>query len=92
VTETAVEVAEDVEEIPKTESYTVGDFEFTKRSETIAPATEAAVHIKAAAEDEPAPTVAAIEVPKNGDDSVSAQPPVTLSSIGLNEEDEIEIP
>jgi len=87
---TATAVPEDVEEIPKTESYTVGDFEFTKRSETIAPATEAAVETPA--EDEPAPTVAAIEIPKNGDQGVSAQPPVTLSSIELNKEDEIEIP
>ena len=90
VTATAVEFPEDVEEIPTTESYTVGDFEFTKRSETIAPATEAAVETPA--EDEPAPTVAAIEIPKNGDQGVSAQPPVTLSSIELNKEDEIEIP
>ena len=92
VTEDAVEVAEDVEEIPKTESYTVGDFEFTKRNETTAPATEVAVDIETAADDDPAPTVAAIDIPKNGDDSVSAQPPVTLSSIELKKEEEIEIP
>jgi len=48
--------------------------------------------VNSAINDEPAPTVAAIDIPKNGDDSVSAQPPVTLSSIELKKEDEIEIP
>jgi len=85
-------ILQEIEEIPKTESYTVGDLEFTKRIEIVAPETEAAIDVNSAINDEPAPTVAAIDIPKNGDDSVSAQPPVTLSSIELKKEDEIEIP
>src|SRR5436190_15917710 len=92
VVETTAEVLEEAPEIPKTESFSVGEFESIKPLESTVAATEAAVDIKAAAEDEPAPTGAAIDIPKNGDDSVSAQPPVTLSSIELNKEDEIEIP
>ncbi|MFL6468744.1 MAG: FHA domain-containing protein [Pyrinomonadaceae bacterium] len=93
MTQGATEVLSGVPEIPKTESYTVGDLEFTKRVENELPATEAAISVEKALLASPAaPTIASIEVPKNGRDSVAEQPPVTASSIELKKEDEIEIP
>jgi pSer/pThr/pTyr-binding forkhead associated (FHA) protein len=85
----ATEVSEAAAEIPDTQSYTIGDMEFTTRDETSLPATEPAINVD---DGRAAPTIASIETQKNGDESVPEQPPVTASSIELNKEDEIEIP
>ena len=84
-------VADVVPEIPKTESYSVGEFQFTKRMETIGPATTFAASIgkvvdEAASGEAPAPN--------NNSESIAPQPQMTSDSIAakLNEEDEIEIP
>src|SRR5215213_5732588 len=84
----ATEVLDGAAEIPDTKSYTIGDMEFTTRGEAPLPPTEPAINVN----DGAAPTIASIEPPKNGDDSVAEQPPVTVSSIELNKEDEVKIP
>jgi len=83
---------EAVPELPKTESYSVGEFQFTKRMETIAPATTIAASIAKVADDvEPRPKV---PQPTNNSESVAPQPQITSDSIAakLNDEDDIEIP
>ena len=81
------------EEIPDTETFNVGDFEFTKRIESAPASIEADVDVpKPVADNVPAPTIASIDVPKNGSESIPEQPPVTTSSIELKKEDEIDIP
>jgi pSer/pThr/pTyr-binding forkhead associated (FHA) protein len=85
----ATEVSGGAAEIPDTQSYTIGDMEFTTRDETSLPATEPAINVDVG---RAAPTIPTSESPKNGDESVAEQPPVTVSSIELNKEDEIEIP
>jgi hypothetical protein len=82
------EVIESVPELPQTQGYTIGEFEFTTRMEKIAPAAKA----DTPKDDSPAPTLPSIEVPKNGDDSIAEQPPVTASSIDIKKKDEIDIP
>jgi len=85
-------------EIPKTESFSVGEFQFTTRMETIAPATTIAATVKKAIPpaNEPSPQAnpSDVPVPNNNSDSVAPQPQLTSDSIAakLNEEDEIEIP
>jgi pSer/pThr/pTyr-binding forkhead associated (FHA) protein len=82
---------EPVSEIPNTESFTVGEFQFTKRMETIAPATTVAASVgNVSNEVVPGETLAS----NNNSESVAPQPQVTSDSIAakLNEEDEIEIP
>lgn len=103
------EVLENVpDEVPDTETFTVGDFEFTKRTETIMPATEPAIAIEkpveslpdvtlpsfdAPAENVPAATLPSFELPANGDESIPDQPFLTSPSVELKrKEDEIEIP
>ena len=87
------EVMSDDSEVPDTETFKVGDFEFTSRTEKALPATEASVEIPEEAKQPiAAPTVAAIELPKNGNDVVSEQPPLTSSSIEIKEEKDLDIP
>src|SRR5688572_109560 len=86
---------EAVSEIPKTESYSVGEFEFTKRMETLAPAATIAASIpKVVDEANLLPKPPEAPVPANATESVSPQPQLTSDSIAakLNEEDDIEIP
>jgi len=87
-------VPEVVADIPKTESYSVGEFQFTKRMETIAPATTIAASIAKVADDvEPRPKVPEMP-PTNNSESIAPQPQITSDSIAakLNDEDDIEIP
>ncbi len=95
-------VKEAVPELPKTESYTIGDIEFTKRLETVAPATIAATFVseqpKTAPEVSMLPTQPSLSPPvstevETGED-VAPQPQLTSDSIELNIEkkDEIDIP
>ena len=93
VTAAPTEVLSETSDIPDTETFKVGDFEFTSRTENVLPATEASIEVP----DElrqpiAAPTVAAIDLPKNGSESIAEQPPLTSSSIEITKEDEIEIP
>lgn len=85
---------ETVEEIPKTESFTVGEFEFTKRMETIAPAAAAATIAVEAAHPQTdisaAPTLPNVSI-RNGDaetaetpETIAPQPHLTSDSITLN--------
>ncbi|HVQ55777.1 MAG TPA: FHA domain-containing protein [Pyrinomonadaceae bacterium] len=87
-------VPEVVADIPKTESYSVGEFQFTKRMETIAPATTIAATIAKVADDvAPRPKVPEMP-PTNNSESIAPQPQITSDSIAakLNDEDDIEIP
>jgi pSer/pThr/pTyr-binding forkhead associated (FHA) protein len=88
-------VQEVAPEIPKTESYSVGEFQFTKRMETIAPAATIAATIRKVADD----TVPLPKDPEglrtsNNSEPVAPQPQMTSDSIAakLNDEDDIEIP
>jgi pSer/pThr/pTyr-binding forkhead associated (FHA) protein len=86
---------EAVPEIPKTESYSVGEFQFTKRMETIAPATTIAASVAEVANEaasQQSPTDA--PSPSGNPEQVAPQPQLTSDSIAakLNEEDEIKIP
>ena len=93
VTAAPTEVLSEAAEIPDTETFKVGDLEFTSRTETALPATEASIEIPDEAEQQvAAPTVAAIELPKNGRESIEEQPPLTSSSIEINKEKDIDIP
>ncbi len=89
-------VQKTVEEIPETESFKVGEFEFSKRTETIAPATASATIAVEAERPQTdvssAPTVANVSIPNGDVEAVAPQPQLTLSSIELSKEDEIEIP
>lgn len=95
----AAVVEPEPEEIPKThESYTVGDIQFTKRVETIAPAATIAASVKEvmppATEAMPQPTPSSSPLPSDNSESIAPQPQITSDSIAakLNEEDDIEIP
>lgn len=80
-------------EVPDTETFNVGDFEFTKRIESTPAATEPAINIRQpVAQIAPAPTIPSIEVSKNGNKVIPEQPPLTSSSIAIKKEDEIDIP
>jgi pSer/pThr/pTyr-binding forkhead associated (FHA) protein len=82
-------------EIPKTESYSVGEFQFTKRMETIAPAATIAATIKKVADDTvPLPKDPEVLPTNNNSEPVAPQPQITSDSIAakLNDEDNIEIP
>jgi pSer/pThr/pTyr-binding forkhead associated (FHA) protein len=93
VTAAPTEVMSDVSEVPDTETFKVGDLEFTSRTESTLPATEESIDIPDELKQPvAAPTVAAIELPRNGSESIAEQPPVTSSSIALNKEDDIDIP
>jgi hypothetical protein len=85
--------AEVMADVPDTETFKVGDLEFTSRTQNVLPATEASIEIpEEAKQPVAAPTVAAIELPKNGAESIVEQPPLTSSSIELNKDKDIEIP
>lgn len=93
VTAGPTEVLSEASVVPDTESFNVGDLEFTSRNENALPATEASIEVASELKESvAAPTVAAIELPKNGNDSISEQPPLTSSSIELNKEKDIDIP
>lgn len=93
VTTSPTEIMNEVPDIPDTETYKVGDLEFTSRTENLLPPTSASVGVpEEYKQPVAAPTVAAIDVPKNGGDSVAEQPPPTSTSIEMKEEDDIEIP
>ena len=85
---------EAVPELPKTESYSVGEFQFTTRMETITPATTIAASIPKVADEVAPQQRTEATVPSNNAEPVAPQPQLTSDSIAakLNEEDEIEIP
>jgi hypothetical protein len=82
-------------ELPKTESYSVGEFQFTKRMETIAPATTIAASIAKVADDvAPRPKVPEVSPTNNNSEPIAPQSQITSDSIAakLKDEDDIEIP
>ncbi len=91
-----------IPEVPKTESYKIGDIEFTKRLETITPATASNVVVSAPPNSQPdistLPTQPNISLPISAEsvstEDVAPQPQLTSDSIELNvkKDDEIEIP
>jgi hypothetical protein len=86
------ETSSDPTDIPDTETFRVGEFEFTSRTEEALPATAASVEIPEDAKSlSAAPTVAAINLPKNGSEEISDQPPLTSSSIEINKEKDPDI-
>ncbi len=83
-------------EIPDTETFSVGEFEFTKRMETVAPAVTVAANIPETAiqaKDLALATVPSIEVPADASDPtpIAPQPRLTADSIEIKEGD-IDIP
>jgi pSer/pThr/pTyr-binding forkhead associated (FHA) protein len=87
------EVLPEVPEIPKTESFSVGEFQFTKRMETITPATTIAAKVDLGALPSDEPPKDALP-PNSNDESVAPQPQLTSDSIAgkLKEDDGIDIP
>ncbi len=80
-------------DVPDTETFKVGDFEFTSKTETTLPDTEASIDVPDDVKQSvAAPTVAAIELPKNGNEAIAEQPPLTSASIEINKENDIDIP
>lgn len=82
---------EEIEEIsgPDTETFAVGEFEFTKRTDTVLPATESAIAVEDALPGELPKTSPSLDIP----DAVAPQPQLTASSIAVSgKDDEIELP
>jgi len=80
-------VTEAMSEIPKSDSYAVGEFEFKTRTETILPATVAAIAIEKKDIDALPPTAPSINV----SEAIAEQPNLTDQSIDIKK-DEIDIP
>ncbi|MGH9949205.1 MAG: FHA domain-containing protein, partial [Pyrinomonadaceae bacterium] len=81
-------------ELSKTEKFSVGEFEFTTRTEIISPAAIAASTPKDVPNSNAAPTIPAIpkdEIPKEDSEPIAPQPQLTSDSIELDKND-IEIP
>lgn len=80
-------VTEVLPETPRPDSYAVGEFQFTKRTETILPATAAAIVIENN-DDAVPPTAPSIDV----SEAIAEQPLLSAQSIEIDKKDEIEIP